>query len=125
MSDESSDGDYEVGYGRPPTHSRFKQGQSGNPSGKRKGGRSRVKELERFLDTPIHVNENGRRRQMRPMEIVRKKMFQLAAQGDVRAIKLMLDIEQLVDAHRVVERDKQVDFRKIGELFDKRASKRV
>jgi hypothetical protein len=125
MSDESSDGDYEVGYGRPPTHSRFKQGQSGNPSGKRKGGRSRVKELERFLDTPIHVNENGRRRQMRPMEIVRKKMFQLAAQGDVRAIKLMLDIEQLVDAHRVVERDKQVDFRKIGELFDKLASKRV
>jgi hypothetical protein len=125
MSDESSDGDYEVGYGRPPTHSRFKQGQSGNPSGKRKGGRSRVKELERFLDTPIHVNENGRRRQMRPMEIVRKKMFQLAAQGDVRAIKLMLDMEQLVDAHRVVERDKQVDFRKIGELFDKLASKRV
>jgi hypothetical protein len=125
MSDESSDGDYEVGYGRPPTHSRFKQGQSGNPSGKRKGSRSRVKELERFLDTPIHVNENGRRRQMRPMEIVRKKMFQLAAQGDVRAIKLMLDMEQLVDAHRVVERDKQVDFRKIGELFDKLASKRV
>ncbi len=125
MSDESSDGDYEVGYGRPPTHSRFKQGQSGNPSGKRKGGRSRVKQLERFLDTPIHVNENGRRRQMRPMEIVRKKMFQLAAQDDVRAIKLMLDMEQLVDAHRVVERDKQVDFRTIGELFAKLASKRV
>ncbi len=24
-------GDYEVGYGRPPAHTRFKPGQSGNP----------------------------------------------------------------------------------------------
>jgi hypothetical protein len=25
---------YEVGYGKPPTHSQFKPGQSGNPGGK-------------------------------------------------------------------------------------------
>lgn len=119
----ATDGDdeYEVGYGKPPGQTRFKKGQSGNPSGKRKGGRSRVKELERFLDTPIFVNENGRRRQMRPMEIVRKRMFQLAAQGDVRAIKLMLDMEHLVDAHRVVEKDRQVDLSRSRDLFIKLA----
>ena len=27
-----------VGYGRPPVHSRFRKGQSGNPSGKRRHG---------------------------------------------------------------------------------------
>jgi hypothetical protein len=27
-------GNYEVGYGKPPVHSRFQKGQSGNPSGK-------------------------------------------------------------------------------------------
>jgi Family of unknown function (DUF5681) len=26
--------DYKVGYGRPPEHSRFKRGQSGNPRGR-------------------------------------------------------------------------------------------
>ena len=29
-------GDYEVGYGKPPVSGRFKPGQSGNPSGRRK-----------------------------------------------------------------------------------------
>ena len=32
---------YEVGYGKPPTHSRFQPGQSGNPAGRREGHRSR------------------------------------------------------------------------------------
>lgn len=27
-------GDYEVGYGKPPEHSQFKKGQSGNPNGR-------------------------------------------------------------------------------------------
>lgn len=32
--------DYEVGYGRPPVATRFKAGQSGNPSGRAKGTRN-------------------------------------------------------------------------------------
>jgi hypothetical protein len=32
-----SERDYEVGYGKPPVAKRFKPGQSGNPSGRRKG----------------------------------------------------------------------------------------
>jgi hypothetical protein len=28
-------GNYEMGYGEPPVHSRFKKGQSGNPRGPR------------------------------------------------------------------------------------------
>jgi hypothetical protein len=27
---------YAIGYGRPPQHSRFKKGQSGNPTGRRR-----------------------------------------------------------------------------------------
>jgi hypothetical protein len=31
------DGDYEVGYGKPPRHTRFVKGQSGNPRGQPNG----------------------------------------------------------------------------------------
>lgn len=32
---------YQVGYGKPPAHSRFKPGQSGNPSGRPKGAKNK------------------------------------------------------------------------------------
>jgi hypothetical protein len=32
---------YEVGYGKPPVHSRFRPGQSGNPKGRPRGSRNR------------------------------------------------------------------------------------
>ena len=37
-----SNGDhtFSVGYGKPPAHTQFKPGQSGNPKGRRKGQRN-------------------------------------------------------------------------------------
>ena len=32
--------DYEVGYGKPSAHTRFRKGQSGNPKGRGKGAKS-------------------------------------------------------------------------------------
>ena len=120
MSEECNDVG-EVGYGRPPRETRFVKGQSGNPSGKRKAVRSPVSELEQFLDTPIVVIEKGRRKTMRPMEIVRTKVFQLAAQGDLRASKLMFDLEKHLGVHRGVEERQQVDLSRSVERFKKLA----
>jgi hypothetical protein len=36
MTTESSEDDFKVGYKRPPQHSRFQPGSSGNPAGKQK-----------------------------------------------------------------------------------------
>jgi hypothetical protein len=34
--------DYEVGYGKPPVHSRFRKGKSGNPKGRPKGAKKKT-----------------------------------------------------------------------------------
>ena len=39
--------DYEVGYGKPPEHTRFRKGRSGNPKGRPKGARNKPKPAER------------------------------------------------------------------------------
>jgi hypothetical protein len=48
--------DYDIGRGRPPAHSRWKPGQSGNPGGRPKGRLSQGALLRRIL------NENRLRR---------------------------------------------------------------
>ena len=60
---------------------------------------------------------------MRPMDIVRTKVFQLAAQGDVRAIKLMFDLEKHLAVHRGVEERQDVDLSDIARKFDELCSR--
>src|SRR5437868_15411219 len=54
--------DYEVGYGKPPRHSRFKRGQSGNPRGRARGAKNLRTLLSEALNECVIVTENGGRR---------------------------------------------------------------
>ena len=48
---------YEVGYARPPLHSRFRPGQSGNPAGRRKGAHNLGTDVQRIL-CPFRMDAN-------------------------------------------------------------------
>jgi hypothetical protein len=48
-----------VGYGRPPAHSRFRPGRSGNPKGRPKGSRSAKALLDQALSAPVTIMEGG------------------------------------------------------------------
>src|SRR5260370_30614119 len=61
--------DYEVGYGKPPLHTRFKKGQSGNPRGRPRGAKNLTTLLIDALNQPVVVTENGRRRQIAKREL--------------------------------------------------------
>jgi len=54
--------DYEVGYGRPPKHTRFRKGQSGNPKGPRKGSRALKTDLDEALRATLTITVGGKKR---------------------------------------------------------------
>jgi hypothetical protein len=51
--------DYAVGYGKPPLHTRFKKGQSGNPRGRPPGAKNLSTLLNEALNEPVIVAANG------------------------------------------------------------------
>ena len=87
--------EYKVGPGRPPLHTRFKKGQSGNP-----GGRN-VKTLPALLaaalDEPVYVTTNGRRRKLTKREAIITQMVDKSASADLRATKMLIDMMKEVE----------------------------
>jgi hypothetical protein len=94
-SDEK--GDYEVGYGKPPRHTRFKKGRSGNPRGRCPGSRNLSTLLCETLNEPVIVAENGGRRKISKRQAIIKQLVNQSAKGDWRAAKLLLDILQDIE----------------------------
>lgn len=83
------DGDYEVGYGKPPKHTRFKKGQSGNPKGRPKGCQNTRIELENLLNQQIIAQENGKTKTLTVRKAVLQKIVHDALKG-VRHAQEML-----------------------------------
>jgi hypothetical protein len=83
--------DYQVGRGKPPSNSRFKPGQSGNPGGRKRGSRNLKTVLEEVLLDEIEMTENGRKRTVSLLEALIKRSAQEGLRGDLRAIKDLLD----------------------------------
>jgi len=83
----SDDRDYEVGKGKPPKHTQFKKGQSGNRNGRPKRDKDAAAALERVLETKVTVRENGQRREIDIMEAIFRKLLERALNGNSRDAK--------------------------------------
>ena len=95
MEDENPHGDdpdRKVGYGRPPKHSRFKPGESGNPKGRPSGSRNLRTDVKRALKKPVTFVENGKRRKTSTQEAVILKLREKALKGDTRALDMLMDL---------------------------------
>ena len=94
MSEEHDNkpADYEVGYGRPPAHTRFRKGQSGNPKGRRPQGKTLPEEIVKAMSAKVAVTENGERKLVRRGEVIVRQLTNKAAAGDLRAIRLLADL---------------------------------
>jgi hypothetical protein len=79
----------QVGYGKPPEHTRFKTGRSGNPKGRPKGTLNMETVLARTLRAKVVVNENGKRRKITKLEAAIQQLTNKAASGDLKALHLL------------------------------------
>ena len=88
-----SHSDYEVGYKRPPKHTQFKPGQSGNPKGRPKQIKSFADFLYDELFRMLALRENGeRRRKMAAAEVIARGLVQGTARGDAKMRRDLLDL---------------------------------
>jgi hypothetical protein len=91
---EDRDASDEVGYKRPPRHSRFRKGRSGNPNGRAKGWRSFASLLGAALDGRVTVNENGKRSKISKREAIIRQLVNRSASADLKAIAMVVALMQ-------------------------------
>jgi hypothetical protein len=81
---------YDVGFGRPPEHSKWKKGQCGNPNRIRKRtAKPVVAIIDGFFATQIEVIENGISRRRSVFETICLQLWNKAMAGNFRALKVV------------------------------------
>ncbi len=104
---KAAPGNYDIGRGKPPAHSRWGPGQSGNPGGRKKGQRNYKTMVLEVFEAEIEVTENGRKSKC----TVAKALLLTLVQGglkdrDIRAIARALELYERY-ADTAEEEDKE------------------
>ena len=89
-----------VGYGKPPVHSRFRKGQSGNPTGKR---RHREAERAQALIWEeafrlLTIREGDKVTRIPALQAVFRSQIASAAKGNVSAQRAVVKVVQEIEA---------------------------
>jgi hypothetical protein len=122
-----SNRDYKVGPGRPPLHTRFKTGQSGNPGGHR--AKSMAALLADARNETVVVTIDGRRRKLTKREAIVTQMVNKSAKADLRATKMLFDmmkeVEQKAGAAAPEPAKLTAPDREVVELFVARLRRQI
>ncbi|MDO8585791.1 MAG: DUF5681 domain-containing protein [Armatimonadota bacterium] len=97
MDDENKGG----GYGKPPKHTRFVKGRSGNPKGRPKRTRSVRTEVTELLGETVTIREGDRTRKVTKLRALLESGLSKPFKGDSRAAVSLLNwIVRFVDPNR-------------------------
>jgi len=87
---DKRNGNYTVGYGRPPKATQFAPGKSGNPRGRPKGSGSLAATLNGVFSRKVTLTENGKTRRVTVLEALCHRTTNDGLRGDKQALKLAL-----------------------------------
>jgi len=81
---------YNIGYSRPPEHSKWKKGQSGNPKRVRKRPVKPVATIiDEFFASKVDVFDNGIPQQRSAFAIIYLQLCNKAIAGNTRALNVL------------------------------------
>ena len=111
MSDDHFD-DYKIGYKKPPTHSQFKKGKSGNPAGRPKGKINFKTDLAEELAEKIRVREGDKTITVSKQRALVKRLMNGVLQGNPRMTAILINVihrymgsEELMSADEALNED--------------------
>ncbi|MGH7085915.1 MAG: DUF5681 domain-containing protein, partial [Acetobacteraceae bacterium] len=85
----------EVGYGRPPRHTRFPKGRSGNQAGRPRRPQDLASLIAEALDRRVAVT--GKRRKITRREAIIAELVNKSASADLKAIAMLLTLVRQVE----------------------------
>jgi hypothetical protein len=118
-----------VGYGRPPSHTRFKAGQSGNPKGRPKNRKNIATLLLEVLDEKLPIREGDKTKTVSKAEAMIRATVIKALKGDAKSFQMLMELlekirqEQKSAPTRVVRMPFPV--KSIDEWFERYAPKDI
>jgi hypothetical protein len=126
----SDDNRNKIGYGKPPKHTQFQPGVSGNPRGRPRGSKNlrpplREDQMSKLIfqeaKRKINIREDGRARKITMAEAILRSLAAKAAQGHRLHQKLFLDLYAQSEASQ-----REWDGKVLGAVIDyKRQAERV
>ena len=83
--------DEKTGFGKPPKHTRWRDGQSGNPERQySKRPETTVELIDKLLLKPIEITVGEKSRKVTTLEAILLRLWQKEVRGDTRALKIRL-----------------------------------
>lgn len=103
-----------VGYGKPPKHTQFQKGQSGNPGGRPKGSKNtRLLIVQIAEEETVKVTTANGEKEMPIKEMLAHKFLAMVGKGDFRFFKEFFTIEEEAQTEltkiREAERENEMD----------------
>ena len=89
---ESNNGEYEVGFKRPPVHTRFRKGESGNRKGRPKSTKNLKTDLNEELREKITLKDGDRIKKISKQRAIVKTLVNKTLKGDARAANTLISL---------------------------------